>query len=197
MKAFFVRHGKDDGRYRGGWSNLDLIPEGIEQAKQLAEYLKNSSYKISRIISSDLPRTLSTARYISDALGIEIEKEARLREIDNGDLAGMLNKTALAQYPGLFFNTLEMEEAYPNGESPKAFYMRIKDWYEDFKCNRSDDAVLIVTHGGVINIVYHLVKGIEWSNKNPAFKASNCGIHVLNMDTMEFEIENQTDYLIG
>ena len=41
MKIIFVRHGKDDDRYRGGWSNLDLVPEGIEEAKLLARYLKN------------------------------------------------------------------------------------------------------------------------------------------------------------
>ena len=35
MKLIFVRHGKDDDRFRGGWSHLDLIPEGIEQAKNL------------------------------------------------------------------------------------------------------------------------------------------------------------------
>ena len=27
MKMILVRHGKDDDRYRGGWSNLDLVPE--------------------------------------------------------------------------------------------------------------------------------------------------------------------------
>ena len=31
MKIIFVRHGKDDNNYRGGWSKMDLIPEGIEQ----------------------------------------------------------------------------------------------------------------------------------------------------------------------
>ena len=60
MKVLFVRHGKDDDRYRGGWSNLDLIPEGVEQAKKLASYLKanNHDYNITQIISSDLPRTI-------------------------------------------------------------------------------------------------------------------------------------------
>ena len=77
MKLIFVRHGKDDNRYRGGWSNLDLIPEGMEQAKQLAQYLKdnNQDYLITHIISSDLPRTMSTAHFISSELGLPIQKE--------------------------------------------------------------------------------------------------------------------------
>lgn len=194
MKTIFVRHGKDDDRYRGGWSNHDLIPEGIEQAKQLAQYIHNS-YRISKIISSDLPRALTTARYISEKIGVPIQTDIRLREMHNGDLAGMLNETALVQYPGLFFNTLDLDEAYPNGESPRRFFARTKNWFEEFKRQNADDTVLVVTHGGVINIVYHLVKGIEWSNKGPSFKISNCGVHVLDMDTMKFVIENRTDYL--
>ena len=200
MKIIFVRHGKDDNRYRGGWSNLDLIPEGMEQAKQLAQYLKdnNQDYLITHIISSDLPRTMSTAHFISSELGLPIQKEFRIREIDNGDLAGMLNDTALEKYPGLFFSSLKMDETYPNGESPLDFYMRINMWFSEFSsnCRNIKGNILIVTPGGVINVVYHLIKGIEWNNKNPAFKAGNCSIHILNMDTMEFDVENKNDFLL-
>ena len=201
MKLIFVRHGKDDNRYRGGWSNLDLIPEGMEQAKQLAQYLKdnNQDYLITHIISSDLPRTMSTAHFISSELGLPIQKEFRIREIDNGDLAGMLNDTALEKYPGLFFSSLKMDETYPNGESPLDFYMRINMWFSEFSsnCRNIKGNILIVTPGGVINVVYHLIKGIEWNNKNPAFKAGNCSIHILNMDTMEFDVENKNDFLLS
>lgn len=200
MKLIFVRHGKDDNRYRGGWSNLDLIPEGMEQAKQLAQYLKdnNQDYLITHIISSDLPRTMSTAHFISSELGLPIQKEFRIREIDNGDLAGMLNDTALEKYSGLFFSSLKMDETYPNGESPLDFYMRINMWFSEFSsnCRNIKGNILIVTPGGVINVVYHLIKGIEWNNKNPAFKAGNCSIHILNMDTMEFDVENKNDFLL-
>lgn len=200
MKLIFVRHGKDDNRYRGGWSNLDLIPEGMEQAKQLAQYLKdnNQDYLITHIISSDLPRTMSTAHFISSELGLPIQKEFRIREFDNGDLAGMLNDTALEKYPGLFFSSLKMDETYPNGESPLDFYMRINMWFSEFSsnCRNIKGNILIVTPGGVINVVYHLIKGIEWNNKNPAFKAGNCSIHILNMDTMEFDVENKNDFLL-
>lgn len=199
MKLIFVRHGKDDDRYRGGWSMLDLIPEGIEQAKQLAKHLKenNDTYQIAHIISSDLTRTLTTANIISSELGVPVKKEIQLRETNNGDLAGMLNDIAREQYPGLFFSSLNMDEAYPNGESPNDFYMRIKNWFWEFtsNCHNMKGNVLVVTHGGVISIIYHLVKKIEWSNKNRAFKVGNCSVHILNIDAMEFEVENRTDFL--
>lgn len=178
---------------------LDLIPEGIEQAKQLAKHLKenNDTYQIAHIISSDLTRTLTTANIISSELGVPVKKEIQLRETNNGDLAGMLNDIAREQYPGLFFSSLNMDEAYPNGESPNDFYMRIKNWFWEFisNCHNMKGNVLVVTHGGVISIIYHLVKKIEWSNKNRAFKVGNCSVHILNIDAMEFEVENRTDFL--
>lgn len=199
MKIIFVRHGKDDDRYRGGWSKADLTPEGTEQAKLLAEYLKenNREYRIRQIISSDLTRAMSTAQFISAELDLPIQKEIQLREMNNGDLAGMLNDEALRRYPGLFFSSLKMNEPYPNGESPNDFFIRIKKWFDEFTAEykNTDKNVLAVTHGGVINIIYHLVNGKEWSNKCQTFKTSNCSIHILNIDTMKFEVENMTDFL--
>lgn len=199
MKVFFIRHGKDDDKYRGGWSKSDLMPEGKQQAKLLADYLKvnNREYRIRKIISSDLPRAMSTARFISDELDLPVRQEIQLREMNNGDLAGMLNEEALVRYPGLFFGSLKMDEPYPNGESPDDFFMRIKKWFDAFaaKYKNTDENILVVTHGGVINIIYYLVKGMEWSNKSRTFKAANCSMHILNMDTMKFEAENMTAFL--
>ena len=199
MKMIFVRHGKDDDRYRGGWSHMDLTEEGIEQAKKLAKHLRENkaTYQISQIVSSDLPRTMTTASYISIELSLPIIEEPQIRETNNGDLAGMLNEEALIRYPGLFFSSLRMDEAYPNGESPLDFYLRIKAWFVRSlsECKTIDRNVLVVTHSGVINVIYHIVKNIEWSNKGKSFKISNCGIHVFNTDTMCFEVENKIDFL--
>lgn len=200
MKVIFIRHGKDDDRYRGGWSELDLVPQGVEQAKTLAKFIKvnNQTYNIAEIISSDLPRAISTANLISAELGIDVQKEFRLREINNGDLAGMLNDVAIVKYPGLFFSSLKMDESYPSGESPNDFFIRIKMWFSDFiyKYRNTNKNVIVVTHGGVINVIYHLVNEIEWTNKGHVFKTTNCSVHVLDSDTMKFEVENRTDFLM-
>jgi len=199
VKLIFVRHGKDDDSFRGGWSNLDLTDRGIAEAETLAEHLNSNRdrYDITKIISSDLQRCVSTARYISNALSLPVTYEPLIRETNNGLLAGMPNDEALRKYPGLFFSSLGMDERYPDGESPSEFYSRIKTWFEDFipECTEKDGNTLIVTHGGVINVIYHLVKGIPWNNKNTPFKVSNCSIHILNLDSMTFESENMTEHL--
>lgn len=191
MKILFVRHGKDDDRYRGGWSNLNLTDEGVEQVMELAKHLKKykEEYNISRIVSSDLQRALTTSKIIAKELNLSITKEEAIRETNNGDLAGMLNEEALLNYPGLFFSSLDMDEAYPNGESPREFYVRIKEWFERFVDEHKNDKenILVVTHGGVINIIYHLVNKLEWSNKNKPFQVETASLHILDVNNMTFE----------
>ena len=194
MRIIFVRHGKDDDAYRGGWSSLGLLDEGKRQSQAVADYFRTTSeYKIEYIVSSDLNRTIETAEYIATALDLPIHTDTRLRETNNGDLAGMLNSEALVKFPGLFWNTLAMDEAYPNGESPAAFYLRIKEWFDDIiKSSLTNNGdLLVVTHSGVINIIYYLVKELEWTNKKQQFPIDTCSIHVLNVDSMTLEVVNK------
>ena len=199
MNLLFVRHGKDSDQHRGGWSQLDLLPEGKREAKMLADYLVRykEDYHFTKIITSDLKRAETTATILVEALQLPLEKESSLRETNNGDLAGMLNSEADQKFPHLYFRSLAMDEHYPNGESPREFYQRIKTWFQRFlqENDDSDETQIVVTHGGVINIIYHLVNQIEWTNKSNLFHVKHCSISLLNTKTLVFEVENQTDFL--
>ena len=199
MNLLFVRHGKDSDQHRGGWSQLDLLPEGKREAKTLADYLvqHKEDYHFTKIITSDLKRAETTATILVEALQLPLEKESSLRETNNGDLAGMLNSEADQKFPRLYFRSLAMDEHYPNGESPREFYQRIKTWFQRFlqENDDSDETQIVVTHGGVINIIYHLVNQIEWTNKSNLFHVKHCSISLLNTKTLVFEVENQTDFL--
>ena len=200
MKIYLIRHGKDDGNYRGGWSDRPIIDEGIYQVKKLADYLesKQKEYKIEKIISSDLLRARQTTEIINDKLKIKVEYTERLREMNNGEIAGMLNSEVEKKYPGLYYNTLKIDERYPGGESPIEFYNRIiKDFEDIVNENKIYNNIMIVTHSGVINIIYRYINNMEWSNKIKSIKVSNAGIYslVINGDKREFELENFNDYL--
>ncbi|MCY7210605.1 histidine phosphatase family protein [Streptococcus sp. IsoGale021] len=199
MNILFVRHGKDSDQHRGGWSQLDLLPEGKREAKTLADYLvqHKEDYHFTKMITSDLKRAETTATILVEALQLPLEKESSLRETNNGDLAGMLNSEVDQKFPRLYFRSLAMDEHYPNGESPREFYQRIKTWFQRFlqENNNSDETQIVVTHGGVINIIYHLVNQIEWTNKSNLFHVKHCSISLLNTKTLVFEVENQTDFL--
>ena len=133
MKIFFVRHGKDDGTVRGGWSEEPLTAEGKAQADALASFIQRSELGIQCIYSSDLLRAVQTAQPVADRLQLPIILMPGFRETNNGDLAGMKNDLAGKLYPGLYWNTLDWEQRYPGGESPRAFYERISTAWDAFQ----------------------------------------------------------------
>jgi probable phosphoglycerate mutase len=205
MIIYLVRHGKDDDNYRGGWSDLGLVEDGVNQSKLLAEYLyKNKEeYKIDTLVSSDLRRAVETTSEISAMLNIPVKFCSEWRENNNGILGGMLNTEALEKYPGVFFNTLKMDEQYPDGESPIEFYNRIKDAYKKL-CDEIINGeigpnVMLITHGGVINIIYYIINGLQWTNKCKTLcKLSNTGIHTIEYisDSWEITEVNNIEHLV-
>ena len=172
MICYLVRHGQDDDSIRGGWSNHGLTAFGIEQVKKLANEIKEKQISIKKIYSSDLERAKETAFIISDSLKIPVMLIEDFREANNGDLAGMKNDIAKEKYPGLFWSSLEFNEPYPNGESPEMFYNRVKKAWIDFKRNIKDDTML-VTHGGVIEVILCSENEIAYSNKKKQFSTPN------------------------
>ncbi|MBT2288731.1 histidine phosphatase family protein [Paenibacillus albidus] len=183
MAIYFVRHGVDDEGYRGGWSQRGLNVEGYRQSEKLGIYLREnqSTFQIHRIVSSDLQRALDTASEIARFLSLSVDSSNHWRETNNGVIAGMPNEIVNERFPGLYFSSLRMDERYPGGESPLEFYSRIEETFkrlcEEQSTKNHPDNVIVVTHGGVINVVYHILNGLEWTNKNTSFPASNTGIH--------------------
>ena len=179
MICYIVRHGKDDNTVRGGWSDTPLTAEGIMEVEKLASVLSKSlDLDIKKMYSSDLKRAKQTAEIISSHLCLDIEYLSDFREVNNGKLAGMKNDVAKEKYPNLFWNTLGWDECYPDGESPKQFFERISNAWNSFKerIHNSKSNVLLVTHGGVINVIYHIENGIPYSNKNKSFSVKNAEI---------------------
>ncbi|MCL2406421.1 MAG: histidine phosphatase family protein [Defluviitaleaceae bacterium] len=169
MTFYLIRHGQDDETIRGGWSNAGLNEEGKLQAIALSNYIGKNQDKlrIEKLFSSDLPRAAETAAPISSALNLEIGFLPEFRETNNGLLAGMPNAVAEEKYPGLFWSALEWDEPYPHGESPRTFYERIKTAWDQFSAAILAESknVALITHSGVINVIYTLIEGTNFSNK--------------------------------
>lgn len=179
MICILARHGKDDESVRGGWSQHSLSEEGMKQARELAGRLlaQKNSYSLSRIYSSDLVRAAQTAQIVGDRLGLAVTLLPDFREVNNGLLAGMKNDLAEDRFPGLYWNQLAWEQTYPEGESPKAFYERIADAWERFSCElvSGKENVLLVTHGGVIQVILSLINNVPYTNKAPVRKIPYAG----------------------
>ena len=171
MICYLVRHGKDDETIRGGWCDASLCAEGIAQVEALTKCLaENSEFHIGYIFSSDLVRCKQTAEILSQMLNVPVEFYTQFREVNNGLLAGMKNDVACVKYPGLYWSTLGWEEHYPDGESPREFYERISNTWFKFKdaVKNLPYDIMVVTHGGVMNVIQCLEHNVVYSNKlNP------------------------------
>ncbi len=203
MKIFLVRHGLDEDGFRGGWSHRGLVELGILQSRKLAAYLQEHSdqYRINTILSSDLARAVETTREIEQILKVQATYTEAWREMNNGVLAGMSHKEAEENYPGLYFNTLQMETPFPGGETPLHFYNRIRTAFDSLctmlETQEKDTNVLLVTHGGVINVLYYVLLGEEWTNKSSFFPIDNTSIHTVErrLNTWEITERNITIHL--
>ena len=171
---YLMRHGTDPTDRYGGWSSYGLTEKGIEQVHSAKRSLCNKG--IARIYSSDLPRAKETAEIVANALSLEIIYLPQFRESNNGLLAGMLKTEAAAKYPGVYWGALGWTETWPGGESPEQFFHRIQcAWYE-FKERVGKDNVLLVSHGGVMNIILCLENGIPYTNKETHFRIKDAEI---------------------
>ena len=171
---YLMRHGSDDPDRLGGWSRYGLTEEGIRQVNAAKEKLIDKN--IEKIFSSDLKRARETAEIIAEFLGLPVTFSPQFRETNNGVLAGMLKAEAKEKYPELYWSALDWTQAYPGGESPEAFYTRIEKAWREFKTNTKNKTVLLVSHGGVMNVILCIEKNILYTNKEMRFQISNAGI---------------------
>ncbi|MBR1771437.1 MAG: histidine phosphatase family protein [Lachnospiraceae bacterium] len=171
---YLMRHGADDPDRLGGWSPYGLTDIGRQQASDAAERITNVG--IAAIYSSDLPRAKETAEIVATRLRLPVTFLPAFRETNNGLLAGMLKSEAKFLYPGLYWNALEWTQRYPNGESPELFFERISQAWKTFKQENAEKTVLLVTHGGVINIIMCIEKQSPYTNRESIYKVANAEI---------------------
>jgi alpha-ribazole phosphatase len=158
MKLFLTRHGQTDwniARRFQGHSNTPLNEVGRKQAAALADRM--SAQKIDAIYSSDLQRAMETANTIVQMSGCnpDLHLDLRLREINFGDWEGLTYNEIKEKYPEVLLareNDI-YKNAPPNGEALEQLCARVQSMLDELYANHKDQTVLIVTHGGVSQIL--------------------------------------------
>jgi probable phosphoglycerate mutase len=180
-ELWLVRHGETfwnaEGRFQGQL-DVPLSPKGMGQAVRVAERLGSSGLRFDGLFSSDLERARETARPIAQALKLELSLDERIREIDAGQLQGLLRPEIEERFPQFFKQTkLDPWNAKrPAGESMADVAMRACG----FLYGLPEGRFVVVTHGGVVRAALRELLGLEghaWRN----FQIQNTSITRLVM----------------
>jgi 2,3-bisphosphoglycerate-dependent phosphoglycerate mutase len=100
-KLVLLRHGESDWNRENrftGWTDVDLSPKGIEEARAAGRALKSGGYRFDLAFTSVLKRAIRTlwiALEELDQMWLPVTKDWRLNERHYGNLQG-LNKAEMA-----------------------------------------------------------------------------------------------------
>ena len=151
----FVRHGQTPttgsvlpGRAPG----LHLSPEGVEQARRVAERLAGLG-RIKAVYASPMERTVETAAPIARACKLRVRRSSGLVECDFGRWTGRKLEslrrrkewTTVQRHPSGF--------RFPGGESFAEMQARALDAVAAITARHSGETVVAVSHADVIKAV--------------------------------------------
>ena len=141
-----ARHGETewnrDGRFQGH-ADPSLTELGRTQAGALAELLGDEAFDA--VYASDLRRAYETAEIVGSRLGLPVEQEAGLREIDVGSWQGLTR--------------IEIDGAEWDGESYEQHGRRVLEALRQIADRHPKGRVLVVAHGGTVRRAQEAVLG--------------------------------------
>jgi probable phosphoglycerate mutase len=171
-----------ENRYAGR-SDIALNEKGYAQADQLATWAATAG--ITGIWSSTLSRACNTASPIAKALGLPLQTDARLVELDFGRGEGLTSAEMSYQMPEEFaaFRVDPVKNFLPEGEDPvHAVERALAAFYEVAECTDSGGRALVVAHNTLLRLVLCRLLGISLSRYRTVFPVfDNCSLTEIEM----------------
>lgn len=155
-----IRHGETDwnaARRLQGHVDTPLNAVGQGQALATAALLAGQGFQA--LYTSDLLRARQTAAAAAAACALTPQAEPRLRERHYGLFQGLTYDQAAVKHPEDYRRLHERELHFSPpgaGESLRAFAIRIQGILEDLASRHPGASILLVTHGGVLDIAHRL-----------------------------------------
>ena len=146
----FLRHAQAENNAKrilaGRTEGVHLTKTGIEQAEQIAKYLK--PLDISAIYSSPIERASHTAEIVAKNRSLEVVLDERLTEIDMGKFTRMNYDDMFAKYGNIFLKFYENDPviAEHEVETFPSVQKRILDMVDHIIKRHKNENVILVTH---------------------------------------------------
>lgn len=148
---WLVRHATTEwsGRRWLGRRDLPLTDAGREEAQALAVRLAGSVPRGASIVSSPARRAVETAEALAVRLGVAVEVDPDLREVDVGRTEGLTWAEVEAGFPDFAAALVADARAdWPGGETADAIEKRVRAVWGRLLARPG--ATIAVSHGGVI-----------------------------------------------
>lgn len=177
MRILVIRHGESEAdilNVHEGRADFNLTEKGHLQAQAMAEYV-STKYSVERIYASTLKRAVQTATHLSEKINVPIILDEDLMEFNNGLLAGLSREEAAEKYPRI--ENLPIDQSVYGQESRVEFRNRAETALAKILAENDKDAtIVIVSHGGMINQLYHTFLKLPIES-NSFFGTGDTGIH--------------------
>ena len=185
-----VRHGETawNAEHRvQGQLDIPLNAVGHRQAKCVARALQGERFDA--LYSSDLQRTRQTIAPLAAVLGMAVTTDAGLRERHYGIFERLTYAEVKQTYPEDYarFAARDPEFGFRTGEKLKDFYARAVGALQAIAARHPGGQVLVVTHGGVLDMLYRHVRGLPLQGERD-FGIPNCGINRILADAPAWQV---------
>jgi broad specificity phosphatase PhoE len=195
LRLVLVRHGQSTwNRERRIQGQLDppLSDEGRHQAMQVARRV--AGRRLAGFYTSDLERAHQTARVIGETVSVTPSPLTGLREIFLGRWEGLTTEELAEQFPAAWAQWTEEPswDVVPGGEGAERFETRVNAELDSILARHEQGDVLVVTHGGVIQVALHRVVGRHNHGLFP-FRIENASISTIEKRNGRFVVSGVND----
>lgn len=162
-RIFLIRHGRQCSKLCN--VDVELAEAGRKQAMLLGERMR--SYPMEKLYSSDLKRAVETANIVNQYLHLPYEVLTNIHEIDFGGFTGKTDEEICEHYEQYKKErSLHKEDLpYPDGgECGEDVVKRVMPQIK-LLCQKKEDCIGVVTHGGVIRSVCAEITGTQQKHK--------------------------------
>jgi broad specificity phosphatase PhoE len=182
---YLVRHGDVAGnsgevRTFAGMRDLELTPKGREQAKAVAERLRD--VKIDAVYASTLQRAWRTADGIAAHHGLTVTRDEGFCEVNYGEWEGLSESDILENYADLWKARVDdpWQVSPPGGESYQMLWQRLQPAWERVLKKHQGETIVIVGHNGSLRVL--LCQLLEAPPTNARrLHIDNCSVTKINV----------------
>ncbi len=195
LKIYFLRHGETVYSKTGGFCgdlDAELTPEGSMMAEQFAATYAKLPWNA--VYVSPMKRTITTAKPLCDAAGIEMQLRDGLKEIKYGEWEGKTVEAVKQEYPEDYINWLTEPawNAPTGGETSVQIASRASLVIAEIQEKYKSGNVLVVSHKATIRIILCGLLGIDLGSYR-----NRIGVLAASISVVKFDVRGPMLEVLG